>query len=502
MIKINLPFKMVWLARRNEMKYVCFLLCLWSVTMGIVFPNDFSNDKKLIEQVIDDSIGWFKTKDFNRLFEIFPLDPNLFMFQPTSKSTVIGGKAFRESTALWRNEKNIYLWHKINDLRIQISESGTVAWWSAMLDDCGSYGGQEFCWKNCRWTGVVEKRQGKWVIAQCHFSFARDVVEAEMRAADAAMPAEEFADYPAMQKQVGDLFTQKKYAGAALLLKANLEKFPDHVLANITNLALTAVMQNDAEKAIYWLEEGHHRGLFYSKWAFLGEVWTPIASHARFKAFFQENTLRLAAAQKQASMKLELVKPATFNPKRCYPLFIALHGGGENMAEFKPQWTSRQLQKEFVVAYVQSSQVADMKGFHWQEDSITLAELTHAFTQIQEQVCVDLKQIYIGGFSSGGYGSMIALFSGTIPIKGFIILCPELPAEPDDIRLAGLAKRKIRGTLLTTELDRRIEKQKAFVTRLNSGKVSVQLKITPNIGHWYPPNLPELIDQALKHIRH
>lgn len=482
------------------MKYACVFFCLWLVFAGFGFPQAGDTDRELIKQVIDDSIGWFKTKNFDRLFEIFPLDPDLFLFQPTSQGTVIGGLAFRKSADLWRDAGNVYLRHKIRDLRINLSASGTVAWWSAMLDDCGSYGGQEFCWKDCRWTGVVEKRGGKWVIVQGHFSFARDKVEAEALAEDVA-PAEEFADYQAMRQRVGDLFAQKKYAAAAVILKGGLDKFPDHQLANTINLALTALLQKDLEKAIYWLEEGHRRALFYNKWTFLGELWKPLADHARFKALLHENEMRIAAAQKQASMKLELVKPAGFNPKRRYPLFIALHGGGENVADFKPHWTSPRLQKEFVVAFVQSSQVADMKGFHWQDDAITRNELTWAYKEILQQVSVDPQRVYIGGFSSGGYGSMIALFSGIIPVKGFVILCPELPADPDDAQLTLLARRKIRGTLLTTELDRRIERQKAFVKRLNAGKVAVKLKITPNIGHWYPNDLPQLIDEALKYMR-
>jgi predicted esterase len=316
-----------------------------------------------------------------------------------------------------------------------------------------------------------------------------------------AEPAAEFADYPSMRQRVGELFAQKKYDAAAAILKVGLNKFPDHQLANTFNLALSALLQNDAEKTVYWLEEGHLRGLFYGKWVFLGELWQPLAGHARFQALLRENEKRIAAAQKQAAMKLELVKPDNFDPRRRYPLFIALHGGGENLAEFMPHWTSPRLRKEFVVAFVQSSQVADMKGFHWQEDAVTLKELEAAYRQVREQVAIDTRRVYIGGFSSGGYGSMIALFEETIPVRGFVILCPELPADPDDARLARLARRKIRGTLLTTELDRRIERQKAFVRRLNAGKIDVRLKVTPNIGHWYPDNLPQLIDEALRHMR-
>jgi|GEM_PF-894777 len=479
------------------MKTLAIFVCLWVGVSGMAFPDVPPSDRDLIAGVIEDSIAWFKTKNFDRLFEIFPEDPDLFLFHPDSKSTMIGGKAFRESSAQWRDANNIYLRHQIRDLRITIAASGTVAWWSAILDDCGSYGGREFCWKDCRWTGVVEKRSGKWVVVQGHFSFAADQVAAEVRAADSA-PAEEFADYPSMRKRIGDLHAQKKFAAAAAILKASLDKFPDHGLANTTNLALMALLQKDIEKTVYWLEEGHHRGLFFGKWAFLGEIWKPLSDQARFKAFLQENEKRLAAAQKQSAMKLELIKPAGYDPKRRYPLFIALHGGGENIAAFKPHWTSPRLQREFVVAFVQSSQVADMNGFHWQDDTITRAELTRAYQEIQQQVSIDPRRIYIGGFSSGGYGSMIALFSGIIPARCFVILCPELPEDPPAEVLAALRQRGISGTLLTTELDQRMARQKEFVGRLNAAKVPVRLVVTPNIGHWYPENLPQLIDEALK----
>lgn len=478
------------------MRWIGFGICLWLFVFSPLAAEGPA-DRDLIAGVIEDSIAWFRTKNFDRLFEIFPDDPDLFMFQPTWQGTVIGGQAFREGSALWRDPKNHYLRHEIRDLRIKISESGSVAWWSAIIDDCGSYGGREFCWKDCRWTGVVEKRQGKWVIAQCHFSFAADKVAEEIRN-EGKEPSEDYEDYASMRKRVGELFAQKKYAAAAAILKVGLDKFPDNLQANSINLALTALMQGDSEKAIYWLEEGHRRGLFFSKWAFLAELWKPLGAHPRFQAFLEENGRRIAAAQAKAQMKLELVKPAGYDPKKKYPLFIALHGGGESIADFRPHWTSPRLNKEFVVAFVQSSQVADMKGFHWQDDEITKKELTLAFQDIMAQVNVDSKRIYIGGFSSGGYGSMVALFSGIVPVRGFVILCPELPADPAREVLTRLREQKVAGTLLTTEQDNRIERQKAFVQAFNAAKVPVKLVVTPNIGHWYPENLPALIDAALK----
>jgi hypothetical protein len=41
---------------------------------------------------------------------------------------------------------------------------------------CGEWNGKPSCWKDTRWTGVLEKREGRWVIVQMHFSFAKDKV--------------------------------------------------------------------------------------------------------------------------------------------------------------------------------------------------------------------------------------------------------------------------------------------------------------------------------------
>lgn len=481
------------------MNKICLLPILVLMVLSPLLATDPPTDRELITQVIEDSIGWFKTKNFDRLFAIFPEDPDLVLVNPESTGTIFGSTAFRKNSEIWRDPKNVYTRHEIRDLRIKMSESGTVAWWSAILDDCGSYGGREFCWKDCRWTGVVEKRKGKWVIAQGHFSFGTDQVAEQIKARD-ALTDEQFNDYLSLRKRVIELFGEKKYAAAEGLLKKSLDQFPDRAMANLFNLTLVALRQDRPEKAIYWLEEGHRRNLFFSKWAFEGEMWQPLAAIPRFQDLLKENEKRLMDAQAKAVMKLELVLPEGYNPKRQYPLFVALHGGGEDIAAFKPHWASPGLKKKFVTAYVQSTQVADMNGFHWQDDAVSSRDLREAFQRIQEQANIDPKQILIGGFSSGGYGAVQALLSGTIPARGFIILCPVPPEIKDPAVLSELRKKRVKGTLLTTELDQRVPQQKAFVQQLNEAGIPVKLVVTPNVGHWYPENLPELIDRALKEL--
>ena len=310
----------------------------------------------------------------------------------------------------------------------------------------------------------------------------------------------EFASYKEMRQYLGELFNQKKYEEAAALLESVLDRFPDNVLANTFNLAAARLFQGDAEKAVQALEEGHRRGIFYGTWDFAAERWDLIRSSPRFEAFLKENQARIDEAQKKASVKIEAVTPSGYDPAKKYPLFIALHGGGESVAEFKPSWTSPRLRGEFITAYVQSTQVASMTGFHWQDAAVTKRDLEFAYGKILEQYPVDTGRVVIGGFSSGGFGSLLAAFKDFFPVRGFVVLCPEPPTTIGDEDILAAKARGLRGTLLTTEADQRVGRQRALMDRMEKLGLPAVFHLTAGIGHWYPGDFEALLDRALGHI--
>ena len=140
---------------------------------------DVEQEKAEIEKVIDNSIGWAMTKDLDLLYNSLAQDSSFFIYHPDSRSTVVGFEMFKKASDFWMSPDFKATHYKIWDLRIHLSRSGDVAWYSCMLEDCAEIKGVPGCWKDTRWTGVLEKRDGKWVIAQMHFSFAADKVLAE-----------------------------------------------------------------------------------------------------------------------------------------------------------------------------------------------------------------------------------------------------------------------------------------------------------------------------------
>ena len=128
-----------------------------------------------VEKTIHDTIGWALTKDFDRLFSIVAQDEDFFIFHPDSKSTIHGFGAFREmAERSWMQEAFQATDFAVKDLRINFSELGNVAWYACFLDDHARWNGKPIGWDNCRWTGTLEKRAGKWVTVQMHFSFPKD----------------------------------------------------------------------------------------------------------------------------------------------------------------------------------------------------------------------------------------------------------------------------------------------------------------------------------------
>ncbi len=58
----------------------------------------------------------------------------------------------------------------IRDLTINVAESGNVAWYFHKLDAEIKSRGNITRWKGARFTGVLQKTDGQWVMAQTHVS--------------------------------------------------------------------------------------------------------------------------------------------------------------------------------------------------------------------------------------------------------------------------------------------------------------------------------------------
>jgi hypothetical protein len=155
-----------------------FLAVLCSAPSWAQGRPDAAKERAVVEEAIRGNICWAMTKDRGLLERTTAHDADLFIFNPDSKAT-IGWDELAKNFAVWMDPRFKAVSCDIRDLRVKFGPSSDVAWWSAMLDDLGEWDGKAGGWKDTRWTGVLEKRDGAWVIVQMHFSFAADKVRAE-----------------------------------------------------------------------------------------------------------------------------------------------------------------------------------------------------------------------------------------------------------------------------------------------------------------------------------
>lgn len=134
---------------------------------------DIEKEKLLVEKTINGSIGWAKDKNLVWLYNIIANDSSFLEVHPGDR-IIKGFNEFRKAEEFWMSPDFKAIRYEIRDLKITISQSGDAAWWFCMLDDINEWKGEPENWENTRWTGVLEKREGRWVIVQQHFSFASE----------------------------------------------------------------------------------------------------------------------------------------------------------------------------------------------------------------------------------------------------------------------------------------------------------------------------------------
>jgi ketosteroid isomerase-like protein len=146
-------------------------LSLISCTGKHLKSIDQEKEKLLIEKTINNSIGWARNKDLDLLYNSIANDSAFLEVHP-GNLIVKGFREFKKAEDFWMSPDFRAVRYEIKDLKISISQSGDAAWWFCMLDDINEWKGEPASWENTRWTGVLEKRHGNWIIVQQHFSFA------------------------------------------------------------------------------------------------------------------------------------------------------------------------------------------------------------------------------------------------------------------------------------------------------------------------------------------
>ncbi|MBT4402027.1 MAG: hypothetical protein HN936_08510 [Bacteroidetes bacterium] len=298
-----------------------------------------------------------------------------------------------------------------------------------------------------------------------------------------------------------DLYNQGSFEDAANILRKSYKMFPDNLEANTFNLAIALGHLNELDEGLSVLIYGLEQGIWYNVLALSHDLFSPYLDFPGFADLKERNIAKKNEASLLSKTQYIVKTPKDYDKEIPYPLFIGLHGAGESLKAFPDVWTSNKVSENCISVYIQSSQMVSLTGYTWSDDmDLSVKEIDSIFTLVRDSFPVLEDQVIISGFSSGGIAAMEVTLRNTFPVAGFISLCPDRPEAFSDENIAKAKDRGVRGIILTTELDPRIELQKEMSDELTRIGLSNFIVITPNTGHWIPDDLGEQIDKALKYI--
>jgi hypothetical protein len=142
-----------------------------SQNKNIIAPDEIGYKEAV--KTLNNIFSWAVKKDFNLFFYSIANDSGFISVTPY-KRVKFGFREVLSDTAFWGDPNFKAIRHEIRNLKINFSNSGTVAWFYCELDDINEWKGKPANWLNTRWTGVLEKRDGIWKIVMQHFSFPKD----------------------------------------------------------------------------------------------------------------------------------------------------------------------------------------------------------------------------------------------------------------------------------------------------------------------------------------
>jgi dienelactone hydrolase len=167
----------------------------------------------------------------------------------------------------------------------------------------------------------------------------------------------------------------------------------------------------------------------------------------------------------------------------------------------KPKWKLGKFAGQFILAFLQSSQVNGSGSFIWDDPATGRRDIAEYYAWLQGKYTIDKARVLIGGFSGGAGMAIDAAVRGVIPARGFVALCPGgvLPSRADQAVMREAAARGLAGQVVAGEKDDP-EEAKAFFALLAEAGLRVGLTVVPGLGHAFPADLAARLEKAIESI--
>jgi uncharacterized protein (TIGR02246 family) len=149
-------------------RVVAIVLSLTSVA-ACAQPVDIATERAAVQEVVNSIERAMETEDMSLIAANVAHDPAMINFGTDAMERWVGYDALEKAVAEQFgafDDQQV----EVRDQVIQLGAGGTTAWYSQRMDWSLVSGEETVQLEGMRATGVLEKREGRWVLVQMHFS--------------------------------------------------------------------------------------------------------------------------------------------------------------------------------------------------------------------------------------------------------------------------------------------------------------------------------------------
>jgi hypothetical protein len=328
-------------------------------------------------------------------------------------------------------------------------------------------------------------------------------------------------DFLEFSKRVNDLHLAGRFhealevARAAATLAQRVPARPDWAARTSYWIACLQSCLGDADQALQTLQEALQHGLWWPQKALLenpdlGPLREQAHGRAEFAALVAEAGRLQSEAQAMAKPEVLVFSPEYVDETS--PLLLALHMRLANAEDTAVQWMTA-ISAGLVLAVPQSSQVAGVNAFCWDDIPRAAQDLAAVDTQLRETHTFGPDRIIVAGASQGGgLAITLALNGGVLPSRRFIAVVPLIQDAQDTIALCQADNttlapaidrgvgRGAHGWLLTGGQDfGRAHVEQLYRAMVRRG-LSCEFVLEADLGHEFPTDFDSKLLSALTFV--
>ena len=151
---------------KRNLSMTLFLVLIVSLA-AVTFVRADTKTEQEVKDFLTQYGAAYDKKDVGALMKMIAPEASVVFFEADDKGRYVGPNeiraAYKDNLKQVKSIKGEYKW-------TSVGSKGDVAWFATELLYNVDTGKDKFQ-EPARWTGVLEKRDGKWLLIQSHFSF-------------------------------------------------------------------------------------------------------------------------------------------------------------------------------------------------------------------------------------------------------------------------------------------------------------------------------------------